>query len=288
MADGRRCRRTGGDHAAGRAVLGGARCRGVPRHRRAFVAQLRQAQERIRLEADAASAVELAEANSLRGAILAAVSHDLRTPIASIKAAASSMLDEEIEWDPEHARGFAKTIDAQSDRLTHLVSNLLDMGRIQAGAIKPSIQTIAIEDLLYRAVGTMGADGTLVAIDIADVLPPVTGDPGLLERALANVIDNALAWSPPATPVRVEAAVAGDRVHILVIDQGPGIPREKRDQLFLPFQRLGDGAGGSRNGIGLGLAVARGFTSAMGGELTVEDTPGGGATFVFSLRRADP
>jgi len=254
----------------------------------AFVAQLRQAQERIRLEEGAAAATELAEANSLRGAILAAVSHDLRTPLASIKAAASSMLDDEVDWDPEHARGFAKTIDAQSDRLTHLVSNLLDMSRLQAGAVKPAIQTVAVEDVLYQAVGTLGADGALVAIDIADVLPPVAADPGLLERALANVIDNAVAWSPPATPVRVEAAVAGDRVDIRVIDQGPGIPREHRDQLFLPFQRLGDRAGGSRHGIGLGLAVAGGFTEAIGGELTVEDTPGGGATFVFSLRRAQP
>jgi len=254
----------------------------------AFVAQLRQAQERIRLEEGAAAATELAEANSLRGAILAAVSHDLRTPIASIKAAATSMLDDEIDWDPEHAREFAKTIDAQSDRLTHLVTNLLDMSRIQAGAVKPAIHAISVEDLLYQAVGTLGADGALVAIDIADVLPPVAADPGLLERALANVIDNAVAWSPPATPVRVEAAVAGDQVDIRVIDQGPGIPRERRDQLFLPFQRLGDRTGGSHNGIGLGLAVARGFTTAIGGELTVEDTPGGGATFVFSLRRAQP
>ena len=250
----------------------------------AFVAQLRQAQERIRLEQDAAAASELAEANSLRGAILAAVSHDLRTPLASIKAAASSMLDEEVNWDPEHARDFAKTIDAQSDRLTHLIANLLDMSRIQAGAVRPAIQTVAIEDLLYRAVGTLGADGGLVAIDIAEVLPPVAADPGLLERALANVIDNAVSWSPPATPVRVEAAVVGDRVDVRVIDHGPGIPREKRDQLFQPFQRLGDRAGGTPNGIGLGLAVARGFTDASGGELTVEDTPGGGATFVFSLR----
>jgi two-component system sensor histidine kinase KdpD len=254
----------------------------------AFVAQLRQAQERIQLEEDAATATELAEANSLRGAILAAVSHDLRTPLASIKAAASSMLDEEIEWDPEHARDFAKTIDAQSDRLTHLISNLLDMSRIQAGSFKPAVQPVAVEDVLYRAVGTLGSDGAMVAIDIAEVLPAVAADPGLLERALANVIDNAVGWSPPATPVRVEAAVAGDYVDIRVIDHGPGIPREQRDQLFEPFQRLGDRAGGSPNGIGLGLAVARGFTEAIGGELALEDTPGGGATFVFSLRRINP
>jgi two-component system, OmpR family, sensor histidine kinase KdpD len=251
----------------------------------AFVAQLRLAQERMRLEEDAAAAGELAEANSLRGAILAAVSHDLRTPLASIKAAASSLLSEEVEWDPEQARGFAKTIDAQSDRLTHLIANLLDMSRIQAGSVKATIGPVAVEDLLYSVVGTLGASGALVTIDIAERLPPVAADRGLLERALANVIDNAVAWSPPATPVRVEAAVVGDRVDIRVIDQGPGVPRDQRDQIFLPFQRLGDRAGGSPNGVGLGLAVARGFTDAIDSELTVEDTPGGGATFMFSLAR---
>jgi len=251
----------------------------------AFVAQLRQAQERLRLEDDAAAATELAEANSLRGAILAAVSHDLRTPLASIKAAATSLLETEVDWDPEHARAFAKTIDTQSDRLTNLIANLLDMSRIQAGSVKASLGPVSVEDVLYRVVGTLGPEGSLVAIDIAQALPPVVADGGLLERALANVIDNAVSWSPPATPVRVEAAVIGSWVDVRVIDQGPGIPVAQRDQIFRPFQRLGDGAGGSPNGVGLGLAVARGFTEAIGGDLSVDDTPGGGATFVFSLRR---
>ncbi|HWW52453.1 MAG TPA: ATP-binding protein, partial [Acidimicrobiales bacterium] len=177
------------------------------------------------------------------------------------------------------------TIDAQSDRLANLIANLLDMSRIHAGSVRPSIQPVVVEDVLYRAVSTLGADGSLVSIDVADVLPPIAADRGLLERALANVIDNAVAWSPPATPVRVEAAAAGDHVDIRVIDQGPGIPREQRDQLFVAFQRLGDRAGGSPTGVGLGLAVARGFVRAMGGELTVDDTPGGGATFIFTMQR---
>ena len=252
----------------------------------AFVAQLRQAQEHLRLEAEAANAAELAEANSLRGALLAAVSHDLRTPLASIKAAATSLLSSEVNWDPDQAEGFAKTINAESDRLTQLVSNLLDMSRLQVGAVPISAQTVSIDDIVYRAVANLGAAAAGVVIDIAEVLPPVSADPGLLERALANVIDNAVTWSPPDRAVRIEAGTSDDHVDIHIIDEGPGIPPDQRDQVFQPFQRLGDRAGGSPNGLGLGLAVARGFTRAVGGELSFGDTPGGGATFTFSLPRA--
>ena len=254
----------------------------------AFVAQLRLAQDRLRLEAEAANAVELAEANSLRAALLAAVSHDLRTPLASIKAAATSLLSSEVDWDDDEAKGFAKTINAESDRLTQLVSNLLDMSRLQAGAVLTVVQTVRVDDLLYRAVANLGPAAASVVIDIAGDLPPVSADPGLLERALINVIDNAVTWSPPNRAVRVEASSTVDEVDIRIIDQGPGIPSGQRDQVFQPFQRLGDRAGGSPTGLGLGLAVARGFVRAVGGELTFEDTPGGGATFVVSLRRAEP
>jgi two-component system, OmpR family, sensor histidine kinase KdpD len=254
----------------------------------AFVAQLRHAQEHLRLEAEAASATELAEANSLRGALLAAVSHDLRTPLASIKAAATSLLSSEVAWDPDQAEGFAKTINAESDRLTQLVSNLLDMSRLQVGAVPIAVRTVNIDDLLYRAVANLGSAASGVVIDIADALPPVAADPGLLERALANVIDNAVTWSPRSRAVRVEASTTADRVDIRIVDEGPGIPPDQRDHVFQPFQRLGDRAGSSPNGLGLGLAVARGFTRAIGGELAFEDTPGGGATFVFTLRRVQP
>jgi two-component system sensor histidine kinase KdpD len=254
----------------------------------AFVAQLRQAQEHLRLEAEAATAVELAEANSLRGALLAAVSHDLRTPLASIKAAATSLLSSEVDWDDDQAKGFAKTINAESDRLTQLVSNLLDMSRLQVGAVPTTMQTVNVDDVLYRAVANLGSAASAVVIDIPEALPEVSADPGLLERALANVIDNAVTWSPPGRAVRIEATTPDDRVDVRIIDDGPGIPPAERDQVFQPFQRLGDRAGGSPNGLGLGLAVARGFTRAVGGDLTFEDTPGGGATFVFTLRRARP
>ena len=211
---------------------------------RAFVAQLRQAQERARLEAEAASAAELAEANSLRNALLAAVSHDLRTPLASIKAAATSLLSSEVHWSPDDAGGFAKTINAETDRLTHLVANLLDMSRLQTASVRAALRPTRVDDLLYRAVDSLGSIGSGVVVDVAEDLPLVQADPGLLERALANVIDNAIAFSPPGTAVRVEAASAGDGVDVRIIDQGPGIPADQREQVFQPFQRLGDRAGG--------------------------------------------
>jgi two-component system sensor histidine kinase KdpD len=254
----------------------------------AFVAQLRQAQEHMRLEAEAASAGELAEANSLRASLLAGVSHDLRTPLASIKAAATSLLSDEVHWSPDDVRNFSRTIDGEADRLTGLVSNLLDMSRLQTGALPVSVRPTSIEDVLYASVASMADDhGSNIAIDVANSLPLVQADPGLLERALANVMANAQAWSPPGNAVTVEAGVAGDRVDVRVIDQGPGIPLDARERVFQPFQRLGDGAGGQPTGVGLGLAVAKGFVDAMGGELTVEDTPGGGTTMVTSLRLAE-
>jgi two-component system sensor histidine kinase KdpD len=253
----------------------------------AFVGQLRLAQERARLELEAASAAEMAKADRAHTALLAAVSHDLRTPLAAIKAAASSLLSDEVSFTPEDVRSLCETIDAEVDRLTALVSNLLDMSRLQAGALPLSVRPTAVEAVLYAAVAALSTGGSAIALDLDGALPLVKADPGLLERAVANVMANALAWSPVGMAVRVEAGAAGDRVDIRVIDQGPGIPPNQRNRVFVPFQRRDDGAGGRPNGIGLGLAVAKGFTEAMGGELSVEDTAGGGATLVFSLPRAD-
>jgi len=252
----------------------------------AFVMQLRQAQDRMQLETQAASARELAEADTLRTALLTAVSHDLRTPLASIKAAASSLLSTDVAWSPTDVVGFAHTIDAESDRLTDLVSNLLDMSRLQAGVLPIALRPVALDDVLYAAVASLADSGSTIAIDVSPTTPPVEVDRGLLERAIANVLSNALTWSPAGSAVRVEAGVTDHTVRVYVIDQGPGIPIDQREAIFESFQRLGDGTGAGPNGIGLGLAVARGFTAAMAGDLTVEDTPGGGATFVFSLPRA--
>ena len=253
----------------------------------AFVAQLRLAQERAQLRARAGQAKELEDANSLRTALLAAVSHDLRTPLAAIKAAATSLLAEDVEWEPVATQSFAKVIDSEADRLTQLVSNLLDMSRLQTGSLQALLRPARLEDIMYATVETLGPAGSGVVLDVEEGLPPVATDPGLLERALGNVIGNALAWSPEGVAVRVEAAEFGDRVHLRVVDQGPGIPLDQREAVFLPFQRLGDGAGGTPNGVGLGLAVARGFASAIGAEVGLEDTPGGGTTVVFAIPKAE-
>ncbi len=253
---------------------------------RAFVAQLRLAQERAQLETRAATATELAEANSLRTALLAAVSHDLRTPLAAIKAAATSLVSSEIDWNADEVKDFATTINDEADRLTHLVSNLLDMSRLQTGALKVTARPVALETVLYSMIGALGGGGARVIIDVESRLPLVDVDAGLLERALANVVDNGLAWSPPGEIVRVEAGCAGGRVDVRVVDHGPGIPVDKRDQVFEAFQRVGDGAGGRPDGVGLGLAVARGFIEAMHGEIAIEDTPGGGATVIMTLQTA--
>jgi two-component system, OmpR family, sensor histidine kinase KdpD len=247
----------------------------------AFTSQLALALERRQLRAEAAIAAGLAEASDLRAALLAAVSHDLRTPLSSIKAAATSLLQRDVEWTPQATREFLATIDEETDRLNTLVGNLLDMSRLQSGALQLSMRDIGLDEVVPAAMKGLGERGHDVEISVDERLPRVRADAALLERVVANVVDNAVAWSPPGEAVRVEAGAIAGRVDLRVVDQGPGIPADERERIFLPFQRLGDQSNGT--GTGLGLAVARGFVEAMGGEITVEDTPGGGLTMVVSL-----
>src|SRR5215207_6550234 len=248
----------------------------------AFVAQLGAAIEQRQTSAQAARATTLAEANELRSALLQAVSHDLRTPLAGIKASASSLRQPDITWSDVDRDEFLRTIEDETDRLTALVGNLLDMSRIQAGAVAPTTRVVGLEEVVPAVLASLGARAQKVEVDVPETLPPVRADPALLERVVANLVDNALAHAPDATPVRVEAGEVGGTVLIRVIDRGPGIPPSERDRVFEPFQRLGD-APSHGAGVGLGLAVARGFTRAMGGELILDDTPGGGATMVIEL-----
>jgi two-component system sensor histidine kinase KdpD len=249
----------------------------------AFVAQLRLAQTTLRLQADALRATDLAEANTVREALLAAVSHDLRGPLANIKAAATSLLSDEVEWSAEDIETFCGTIDAEADRLHGVVSNLLDMGRVQAGMVCVQMRAVVVEEVVFGALASLSLDVSAVDVVIPPDLPLVLADPALLERAIANVVSNALGWTPEGARVRVEAGVAGGRADIRVVDRGAGIPRDQRERIFQPFQRLGDGGPAARDGIGLGLAVTRGFIDAMDGKIFVEDTPGGGATMVMTL-----
>jgi two-component system sensor histidine kinase KdpD len=247
-----------------------------------FATQLGVALEGRRLQAEAANAAALARTNELRTALLAAVSHDLRTPLASIKASATSLLDSAVGWTPDATRDLLETIDQEADRLNNLVGNLLDMSRLQTGALVVNTRPVGVEEVVAAALDSLSGSPH-VEVDI-DTLPRVEVDPVLLERALANVIDNAVGFSPVGNRVRVEAGVVSGRVDLRVIDRGPGINVDDRERVFTPFQRLGDNPEGT--GVGLGLAVAKGFVEAMGGEITVEDTPGGGCTVVISLPEA--
>jgi two-component system sensor histidine kinase KdpD len=253
---------------------------------RSFAAQVQVAVERRRLRADVAAAAGLAEANELRTALLAAVSHDLRTPLASIKASVTSLLQRDVAWTPDATREFLETIDEESDRLNALVGNLLDMSRLQTGAVQLVMRDVGLEEVVPRALDSLPDRPVAVVLDLPETLPRVNADAGLLERAVANIIDNARVWSGPEQTVKVEAGVVHERVDLRVIDHGPGIPPADRHRIFQPFQRLGDNPKNG-TGVGLGLAVARGFVDAMGGELTVEDTPGGGITMVLSLPAVD-
>jgi two-component system, OmpR family, sensor histidine kinase KdpD len=246
----------------------------------AFASQLSVALESRRLQDELAEKSAQSKANELRTALLTAVSHDLRTPLASIKAAATSMLADDVDIDPASRRELLETIDGEADRLNTLVGNLLGMSRLQAGALPIVEREVGIEEVVAMAVAGMDC-GDHLEVDVSESLPRVLTDPTLVERAVANLVENALTHSGPQAPVRVEAATIDGRIDLRVIDRGVGISAEERGRIFLPFQRLGDRPHGA--GIGLGLAVARGFVEAVGGELTIEDTPGGGTTMVVSL-----
>jgi two-component system, OmpR family, sensor histidine kinase KdpD len=251
----------------------------------AFARELTASVELGELAAEAQSVQTLAAASELRAALLSAVSHDLRTPISAVKASVTSLLQQDVAWTEDERREFLLTIDEEADRLNSLVGNLLDMSRIQAGALEISAEPIGLEEVLPAALHSLGLEDGDVEVDVSESLPRVLADPGLLERALANVIQNAVHYSPSGEHARVSAGAVDGLVDVRVTDRGGGIPASERNRVFVPFQRLGDSANGE--GVGLGLAVAKGFVEAMGGVVEVEDTPGGGLTIVFRLRAAE-
>jgi two-component system sensor histidine kinase KdpD len=246
----------------------------------AFADQLAAVLEHRRLRVEADRAHALADANELRGALLQAVSHDLRTPLASIKACAASLKNHDVTWSAEETAEFVSTIDAETDRLTALVGNLLDMSRVQAGVVRPAMVPTPPEGVVLAAVFSLGPRAAIVDIAVPESLPEVRTDPALLERAIANVVDNAIAVSTDGARVVVEGTEIDERVEIRVVDQGPGVRAVDRERVFQPFQRLGDSGPG---GVGLGLAVAHGFLSAMGATIEIDDTPGGGTTVTIGL-----
>ncbi|MFD7323339.1 ATP-binding protein [Streptomyces sp. NPDC059875] len=246
----------------------------------AFAAQAAVVLDRQRLVGEAEEARKQAEGNKIRTSLLAAVSHDLRTPLAGIKAAVSSLRSDDIEWSEQDRAELLAGIEEGADRLDHLVGNLLDMSRLQTGTVTPLIRPIDLDEVVPMALGGV-PDGS-AELDIPETLPMVEVDKGLLERAVANIVENAVKYSPQGVPVAVSASALGERVELRVVDRGPGVPDESKDGIFEPFQRFGDAPRGS--GVGLGLAVARGFVEAMGGTITAEDTPGGGLTMTLTLK----
>ncbi|MGW3812282.1 DUF4118 domain-containing protein [Streptomyces sp. NPDC005046] len=249
----------------------------------AFAAQAAVVVDRRRLQHEADQAKELAEGNRIRTALLAAVSHDLRTPLAGIKASVSSLRSDDVAWSEEDQAELLEGIEAGADRLDHLVGNLLDMSRLQTGTVAPLIREIDLDEVVPMALGGVPEDS--VDLEIPESLPMVAVDAGLLERAVANLVENAVKYSPLDERVLVAASAIAERVEVRVVDRGPGVPDVAKDRIFAPFQRYGDAPRGT--GVGLGLAVARGFAEAMGGTLNAEDTPGGGLTMVLTVRAVD-
>ena len=249
----------------------------------ALASQLATAVEARRLTVEADRAGELAAANELRGALLQAVSHDLRTPLSGIKASISSLRQREITWSPEQVAEFQRTIEEEADRLDALIEKLLDMSRLQSGTVRTQVSSVALDGVVLTALAGLGERASRVGVEVDEHLPPVLADRALLERVIANLVDNALKMTPDGQPVRVEAGTVPTGVDLRVVDQGPGVDRADRERVFEPFQRTTDHG----SGVGLGLAITRGFLDAMGAEIMLEDTPGGGLTAVIRLRRAD-
>jgi two-component system, OmpR family, sensor histidine kinase KdpD len=246
-----------------------------------FNAQVGSALSARRLHAEADRAKLLAEANALRAAMLQSVSHDLRTPLASIKASVTGLMQHDVAWSKADADEFLEMIDTETDRLNGLIGNLLDMSRLQSGALHARLVPTDAQDVVAGALASLSRKSDAIEIDIPDELPPMLADPVLLERALANLISNAVGWAPADSTVRVRGTHAPGSVALRVIDTGPGIPVADRARVLEPFQRLGDRS--NEAGVGLGLAVAHGFVGAMGGTLELDDTPGGGLTAVVTL-----
>lgn len=255
------------------------------RDRRVLGAVAKQAAGLVRqreLIEEAGRAEAIARADELRRSLLSAVSHDLRTPLAAAKAAVSSLRSEDVGFSAEDTAELLATVEESVDQLTALVGNLLDSSRLAAGVVRPELRRVYLEEAVQRALLGISRRTTelvdRVKVEVGDAV--ALADAGLLERVLVNIIDNALRYAP-ASLVRVNAGRVGDRVLINIADEGPGIPRGAEEQLFAPFQRLGDQD--NTTGVGLGLSVAGGFVAAMGGTIAANDTPGGGLTVVIDL-----
>jgi len=248
-----------------------------------FINQIKVILVNKELSFKAQESVALSKANEIRTALLAAVSHDLRTPLASIKAASTGYLSNEGSLGDGEKQLLIRTIDEETNRLNTLVDNLLDMSRIYTGSMQLHFIRVGIYEVISSAIVSLGIKDNQIATYVPESLPEINTDPFLLERAVANMLSNAINVSPEGEHIKIVAEVISDKwLEIRIIDRGPGIAVEHRGQIFLPFQRLGDDTSGK--GVGLGLAVAKGFIDLLDGKIEIEDTPGGGVSMVIKLK----
>jgi two-component system sensor histidine kinase KdpD len=245
----------------------------------AFAAAARTAYEGNVLSGEANEARTLASVDSQRTALLAAVGHDLRTPLAGIKAAVTSLRQNDVKWSESERGELLGTIEESTDHLEGVVENLLDASRIEAGALAVQIEPVALDEVAAAALLDLSRSPN-VEMDVADDLPLVLADRGLLQRVLVNVLDNALGHGAGAEPVEVVAHGGSESAKLEVIDHGPGVSDAQRERLFEPFHRRDDSAS---QGVGLGLSIARAFVEAMDGALAADATPGGGLTIRIRL-----
>jgi two-component system, OmpR family, sensor histidine kinase KdpD len=249
----------------------------------AFAGQLALRVDRAASEAEAQSARLDAEANKLRAALFSSVTHDLRTPLASIKASVTALLDSPEALSPVQREDLLRTSLEEADRLNRLVGNLLDLARLRAGALTPAAQRTGVEDVVEAVIARLRPmlKPFRVRTQIRADLPEVMIDPVQIDQVLTNVLENAARYSPPGSEIRVAVARFHGAVEVTVADRGPGILPENRERVFEPFQSMDAGRG--RGGTGLGLAIARAVVEAHGGRISMEGAPGGGTAVVIRL-----
>lgn len=256
-----------------------------------FAGQAALALDRARLSEEASRAAVLAQSDELKSALLSAVSHDLRTPLSAIKASATSLLDDQIAWRDEDRRDFLMAIDEETDRLTLMVGNLLDLSRIEGGALRPDREWYDIEELLrdvaIRLGHRAGSSAERIWLEIEPDLPLVWFDYVEIAQVVMNLGENAIKYTPPATPIDLRARRIGPEIEVAVADHGPGVAPTTQRRLFERFYR-GSAEGTTISGSGIGLTICKGLVEAHGGRIWVESTPGHGATFRFTLPIAPP
>jgi two-component system sensor histidine kinase KdpD len=242
----------------------------------ALAALLAVAVDRAALEAEALEAEALRRSDVVKTALLRAVSHDLRSPLTAIVASADALASDELQLHEGDHAALVGAIREEAARLDRVVANLLDVSRLEAGAIDSHLELWSVDELVGQAIEGVHEGAERIVVELDPRSPPVRVDAGQIERVLANLIENALRFSPPGSPVVVRAEHGATELRIHVVDRGPGITAADRASIFQPFRR---GAGG---GSGLGLAIARGFAEANGGRLWTQEDPAGGH-FVLAL-----